>query len=85
MTNHHFFNIALAVVAAATLVAGTTMTPETFEADAARERREWMFAVQACHRAFGPNTGPEYDDAGHLVCVGRKGQQLGPVQMVASK
>lgn len=84
MTHHRFFNIALAVTMAATLVAGTVMTPDDFATVAERERREWMAAVSHCHRAFGPSTQPEYNDIGLLVCVGRRGQQLGPV-MVAAK
>lgn len=81
---HRQMNWALAIVAAITLVAGTVMTPDDFASEAQKEQREWMAAVSICHRAFGPNTGPEYNAAGHLVCVGRKGTELGPV-LVANK
>ena len=42
---------------------------------AMREHRDWMQAVAHCHRAFGPQTAPEYDDSNHLVCVGKRGQR----------
>lgn len=82
---HRQMNWMLAIVAAITLVAGTVMTPDDFASEAQKERREWMAAVSICHRMHGPNTGPEYNAAGLLVCVGRKGQELGPVLMVATK
>ena len=40
-----------------------------------QEQREWMQAIQTCHRAYGPSTAPEYDDEGRLVCVGKRGQK----------
>ncbi len=45
---------------------------DDFATAAEIERREWMHAVAHCHRAFGPNTGPEYNADGLLVCVGRR-------------
>lgn len=46
-----------------------------FDAMAAQENRDWLQAVQFCHRAFGPQTAPEYDSQNRLVCVGKRGQR----------
>ena len=51
-----------------------------FESAAQAERREWMYAVQLCHRAFGPSTQPEYDDQDKLICVSRRGERLALVE-----
>lgn len=56
---------------------------DDFDAMAAQERRMWMQAVQHCHRSFGPQTAPEYDDQDRLVCVGKRGQRLGAVKVAA--
>ena len=47
------------------------------EADNAliQEQREWMHAIQTCHRAYGPSTAPEYDEHQNLVCLGKRGQK----------
>lgn len=46
-----------------------------FDALALQEQRDWLQAVQFCHRAFGPQTAPEYDSQNRLVCVGKRGQR----------
>lgn len=46
------------------------------ESEMQQERREWAYAVQHCHRAFGPSTVPEYDEQDRLVCVSRRGERL---------
>lgn len=72
---HRQMNWTLAIVAALTLVAGTAMTPDDFATEAQKEQRAWMHAVQHCHRAYGPQTQPEYDERDHLICVGARGQR----------
>ena len=46
-----------------------------FDALALQEQRNWQQAVQFCHRAFGPQTAPEYDHDDNLMCVGKRGQR----------
>lgn len=46
-----------------------------FDAMAMQEQRDWLQAVQFFHRAFGPQTAPEYDNQNRLVCVGKRGQR----------
>ena len=78
MTAHRLANVAMLVlgVAAWAFVMDSDYHDEQ-AMDA--ERREWAQAVQFCHRAFGPQTQPEYDDRDRLVCVGRKGQRYAAV------
>lgn len=56
-----------------------------FDAMAAQEQRDWLQAVQFCHRAFGPQTAPEYDERDQLVCVGKRGQRMAAVQVAAAQ
>lgn len=46
-----------------------------FDAMAQQEQRMWAHAVQHCHRAFGPQTQPEYNERDQLVCIGKRGQR----------
>lgn len=80
MTNHRMFNTALFVLA---LIAWLFVMGDDYEhADLAmQERREWVHAVQYCHRTAGPQTAPEYDERGTLICVGRKGQRHNEVRL----
>jgi hypothetical protein len=54
---------------------------DDFSAMEAQERREWMQAIQYCHRTAGPQTAPEYTDDNKLVCIGRKGQRHNEVRL----
>jgi hypothetical protein len=49
--------------------------PGDFDTLAQQDQRDWLQAVQFCHRAFGPQTAPEYDHNDKLVCVGKRGQR----------
>ena len=83
MTKHRMFNTALFVLA---LIAWLFVMDSDYEAETAldAERREWMQAIQFCHRTAGPQTAPEYDEQNRLICVGRKGQRHNEVK-VANK
>ena len=83
MTKHRMFNTALFVLA---LIAWLSVMDSDYEAETAldAERREWMQAIQYCHRTAGPQTAPEYTEDNRLVCVGRKGQRHNEVK-VANK
>lgn len=59
--------------------------PTSYDADAAAERRMWAHAVAHCHRAFGPQTAPEYDHDDNLVCVGKRGQRMAAVHPADAK
>lgn len=59
--------------------------PTDYDSAAAQERRMWMQAVAHCHRAFGPQTAPEYDADDRLICVGKRGQRLAAVDTAALK
>lgn len=72
MTRHPLANAALFMLA---LIALLFVMNDDFEQDMESERREWAEAVTFCHRAFGPQTQPEYDANDRLICVGRKGQR----------
>ena len=79
MTKHRIANIALFVLACIVwaFAMDTTYHEETvFDA----EKREWMQAIQYCHRTAGPQTAPEYTEDNRLVCVGRKGQRHNEVK-----
>ena len=80
MTNHRMFNTALFVLA---LIAWLFVMDSDNTAEQAMdaERREWMQAIQFCRRTAGPQTAPEYDERGTLVCVGRKGQRHNEVRL----
>lgn len=52
-----------------------TQADTDFAAMAQQDQRNWQQAVQFCHRAFGPQTAPEYDERDQLVCVGKRGQR----------
>lgn len=81
MTKHRLANIALFVLIVWAFAMDTTYHEETvFDA----EKREWMQAIQYCHRTAGPQTAPEYTEDNRLVCVGRKGQRHNEVK-VANK
>ena len=80
MTLHRMFSVMLVVAILATLVAIQHLDARDFEADMSAERREWREAVMFCHRAFGPQTQPEYDHNDQLICVGRKGQRYAQVR-----
>lgn len=86
MTAHRFANTALFVLCliAWLLVMNSDYKADDFDNQAVQERREWMQAIQHCHRTYGPQTAPEYDDQDHLICVGKKGQRHGIVK-VATK
>jgi len=68
--------LALAIVLAFVVTEHINGPQQDFETAAEQERREWMHAVQTCHKAYGPSTQPAYDDRGHLVCVSRRGDVL---------
>lgn len=80
MTTHRLFNTALFVLA---LIAWLLVMDSDYSAEQAMdaERREWLQAVQFCHRTAGPQTAPEYDERGTLICVGRKGQRHNEVRL----
>lgn len=80
MTNHRLFNTALFVMC---LIAWLFVMDGDYEAETAldAERREWVSAIQYCHRTAGPQTAPEYDERGTLICVGRKGQRHNEVRL----
>lgn len=76
MTLHRLTNIALFV---GILCTWFLVMDSDYRADAdtalQQERREWMQAVQFCHKTAGPQTQPEYSDDGKLICVGKRGQK----------
>ena len=65
----------VAVVATVSTMQHLDSQVADFDGLAMREHRDWMQAVAHCHRAFGPQTAPEYDDSNRLVCVGKRGQR----------
>jgi len=75
MTNR-FMNVAIVCAILATMAGIQVLDAKDFESEADAERRDWMYAVQHCHRAYGPQTSPEYDDQNMLVCVSRSGDVL---------
>lgn len=82
MTAHRLANMALFVLIFAAWAiamdsdfAALTESEAEGEAMAHMERRMWAQAVQHCHRAYGPQTAPEYDANDRLVCVGKRGQR----------
>ena len=80
MTKHRLANIALFVLACIVwaFAMDTTYHEETvFDA----EKREWMQAIQYCHRTAGPQTAPEYTEDNRLVCVGKRGQRHNEVKV----
>ena len=83
MTRHRMFNVALFTLA---LIAWLFVMDSDYEAETAldAERREWMQAIQFCHRTAVPQTQPEYDERGTLFCVGKRGQRHNEVK-VANK
>lgn len=83
MTKHRMFNTALFVLA---MIAWLFVMDSDYEAETAldAERREWMQAIQFCHRTAGPQTQPEYTEDNRLVCVGKRGQRHNEVK-VANK
>lgn len=80
MSAHRMFNTALFVLA---LIAWLFVMDGDYSAEQAMdaERREWMQAIQFCHRTAGPATQPEYDERGTLVCVGKRGQRHNEVKV----
>lgn len=83
MTAHRLLNIALLVLGVAVwaFAMDTDFSDGQKAMDA--ERRAWAQAVAHCHRAFGPQTQPEYDHNDVLVCVSRKGTRLAAVSQIA--
>jgi hypothetical protein len=77
--SRRFINWAIALAVLCVMAAIQWLDASDFEVDAANERREWMYAIQHCHRAFGPQTAPEYDDQDRLICVGKRGQRLAAI------
>lgn len=80
MTRHRLANTALSMLA---LIALLFVMDSDYHAETAMdaERREWMQAIQFCHRTAGPQTAPEYTEDNRLVCVGRKGQRHNEVRL----
>lgn len=80
MTTHRLFNTALFVLA---LIAWLFVMDSDNTAEQAMdaERREWMQAVQFCHRTAGPQTAPEYTEDNRLICVGKRGQRHNEVRL----
>jgi hypothetical protein len=81
MTTHRFFNIALVAAILATMAGIQLLDASDLEQEIATEQREYMHAVTVCHRMHGPQTQPEYNERGVVVCVGARGQ----VYQVATK
>lgn len=75
MTNRTF-SIVGAAMLLVMFVAAQQLDPHDFDTDAEREQREWMHAIQHCHRAWGPQTAPEYDENDRLICRSRRGEVL---------
>lgn len=73
-------NRAFSILGAAMLLvlfgAAQQLDPHDFDTDAEKELREWMHAIQHCHRAYGPQTAPEYDENDRLICRSRRGEVL---------
>ena len=69
----------LAIIALLSATASDYSAEQVMDA----ERREWMQAIQFCHRTAGPQTAPEYTEDNRLVlvCVGRKGQRHNEVRL----
>lgn len=80
MTTHRMFNTALFVIA---LIAWLFVMDSDNTAEQAMdaERREWMQAIQFCHRTAGPQTAPEYTEDNRLICVGKRGQRHNEVRL----
>lgn len=80
MTNHRMFNTALFVLA---MIAWLFVMDGDYSAEQAMdaERREWMQAIQFCHRTAGPQTAPEYTEDNRLICVGKRGQRHNEVRL----
>ena len=76
---------ALCVVTAISAMQHLDNQAGDFDALAMQEQRDWLQAVQFCHRAFGPQTAPEYDERDQLVCVGKRGQRMAAVQVAAAQ
>lgn len=82
MTAHRMFNLALLTlcVAAWAFVMNADFH-EDHDTLAELERREWVQAVQFCHRTAGPQTQPEYTEDNRLVCVGKRDQRHNEVKV----
>jgi len=82
MTLHRLTNIALLV---GLLVTWFLVMDSDYRNDAdtalQQERREYMQAIQFCHRTAGPQTAPEYTEENRLVCVGKRGQRHNEVRL----
>ena len=74
--NHRLINYAIAVLILLMFVGIQWVDAKDFESEIEAERREWMFAVQHCVRAYGVQAQPEYRDDGILICRTRRGQEL---------
>jgi len=75
MTNR-FKNLDIFILIVSLMLGIQWLDAKDFESEADAERRDWMYAVQHCHRAYGPSTQPEYNDKNMLVCVSRSGNVL---------
>ena len=82
MTLYRLTNIALFV---GILCTWFLVMDSDYRADAdssvQQEQREYMQAIQFCHRSYGQQTAPEYTDDWRLICVGRKGQRYSHVML----
>ena len=82
MNTHQLLNVVILIfgIAVWAFAMDTDFHADQQAMDA--ERRAWAQAVTFCHRAFGPQTAPEYDHNDQLVCVSRKGERLAAVKEV---
>lgn len=73
---HRLINISLVIGILLTMIGIQVLDASDLESEIDAERREWIFAVQHCVRAYGVQAQPEYRDDGVLICRTRKGQEL---------
>ena len=73
---HRQKNIALFIGLMLTMVGSQFLDTHDLESEIETERREWMFAIQHCVRAYGVQAQPEYREDGILICRTRRGQEL---------
>lgn len=77
---HRLINWALLLAILFTMFSIQFLDASDIESEMVKERREWSYAITHCHRVFGPQTQPEYDDNGKLICVGARGQKYAEVK-----
>lgn len=73
---HRLINIAVVIGILLTMVGIQVLDASDLESEIEAERREWMFAVQHCIRAYGVQAQPEYDENNRLICRTRRGEAL---------